>query len=126
MSTKKIKIAVFGTTLFTKSDLCHNLEEKFHVFFCKNENQILEIIKRELISVLLLEIGPNGKELKILKQLQDQFPKLHVITLGLEKPQQHLINAFKYGSNDFFKIPLNVDLLIERINWIVRRNNFHN
>lgn len=122
MSETKIKLAIYGKSFLTDTSLYNKLHEKFNVFFCKEVNQVWNTVEKETINVLLLKIGTNGKELELLKELQDQYLNLHVISVGLEKPKEHLIKAFKYGSNDFFKMPLNADLLIERIEGIVRRN----
>ena len=123
MRTPTIQIAVYGKTIITDPILVNKLEEKFRVFYCEDIIHVWNTLEKISINLLLLEIGTTGQELKILKELQIKWPLLHIISLGLEKPKEHLIKAFKYGSNDFFKIPLNIELLIERIEGIVRRNN---
>ena len=123
MSLSNIRIAFYGQTLQTDVTLKNRLEENFEVYYCKNINHINHTIENKSIDLLLLEIGSNGKELKILKELHTKWPKLSVISLGLEEPKEDLIKAFIYGSNDFYKIPLNIELLIERIEGIVKRNN---
>lgn len=122
MKSAKIEIAVYGQSLLTNSDLMRKLKKNYNVFACVSLGQIRQTIKSYTIRVLLLEIGMKGKELKILKEILDKNPRLRVITLGVEEPKEHLIKAFKYGSKDFFKMPLNVELLIERIENIVKRN----
>jgi len=57
-----------------------------------------------------------------LKEVHKKNPRLRVIALGQEEPKENLIKAYKYGSKDFFKMPLNEALLIERIEGIVKRN----
>jgi DNA-binding NtrC family response regulator len=68
-----------------------------------------------------MEIGPYGRELQIIKKLHAQMPQLRIISIGAEGPMENLIHAFKFGSNDFYKLPLNIDLLIERIDGIVKK-----
>ena len=123
MRSQTIQIAVYGKTIISDPILINRLEEKFSVFYCEDINQVWNTLKKISVNLLLLEIGATGEELKILKEIQIKWPLLHIISLGLEKPTEHLIKAFKYGSIDFFKIPLNIELLIERIEGIVRRNN---
>ena len=122
MEHANIRIAIYGQSLQTNATLKNSLEANFHVFFCKDVDQVWKTVEEKSINVLLLEIGTVGKELIILKELQAKWPRLSVISLGLEEPKEHLIKAFKYGSNDFFKMPLNIDLLIERIEGIVKKD----
>ena len=93
--------------------------------YFKNFNHISNTIGKKTINLLLLEIGANGNELNFLKKIHIKRPGLRVISLGFEEPKEHLIKTFKYGSDDFFKMPLNIELLVERIEGIVKRNDFY-
>ena len=117
-----MKIAVYGHSLLTNSILISKLNKKFRVFPCENLIQLLTVMENHLIKILLIEIGSNGKELKALKEIHSISPNVRVIALGEEEPKEHLIKAFKYGSKDFFKMPLNSTLLFEKIEGIVKRN----
>jgi len=118
----KIEIAVYGQSLLSNSNLLTRLNRKFNVFACTCLNQVRQTLESTSIKILLIEIGTNGKELKILKEVHTNNPELRVIALGQKEPKDHLIKAYKYGSKDFFKMPLNEALLIERIEGIVKRN----
>ena len=122
MKSAKIEIAVYGQSLLANSNLLTRLNRKFKVLACTSLNQVRQTIESKSIKILLIEIGTNGKELKILKEVQRKNPRLRVIALGQEEPKENLIKAYKYGSKDFFKMPLNEALLIERIEGIVKRN----
>jgi DNA-binding NtrC family response regulator len=84
---------------------------------------VLRSTKTEIaVKILLIEIGSNGKELKTLKEIHSSNPGVRVIALGEEEPKEHLIKAYKYGSKDFFKLPVNAALLIERVESIIKIN----
>jgi len=117
LRSAKIKIAVYGQSLLANSNLLTRLDRKFKVLACSSLT-----LESTSIKILLIEIGTNGKELKILKEVHKKNPRLRVIALGQEEPKENLIKAYKYGSKDFFKMPLNEALLIERIEGIVKRN----
>jgi len=122
LRSAKIKIAVYGQSLLANSNLLTRLDRKFKVLACSSLNQVRQTLESTSIKILLIEIGTNGKELKILKEVHKKNPRLRVIALGQEEPKENLIKAYKYGSKDFFKMPLNEALLIERIEGIVKRN----
>jgi DNA-binding NtrC family response regulator len=122
LKSTKIEIAVYGQSMLTNSNLLTRLNRKFNVFPCTSLNQVRQILESASIKILLIEIGSNGKELKILKEIHSSNPGVRVIALGDEEPKEHLIKAYKYGSKDFFKIPVNTALLIERVESIVKRN----
>ena len=119
----KIKIAVYGQSLLTNSKLIAKLDKKFIIFLCENLIQLQTAMENYSIKILLIEIGSNGKELKTLIEIHSSNPEVHVIALGEEEPKEHLIKAYKYGSKDFFKLPVNTALLIERVENIAKRNS---
>jgi len=117
-----VEIAVYSQSLLANSNLLTRLNRKFKVLACTSLNQVRQTLESKSIKIFLIEIGANGKELKILKEVHKKNSRLRVIALGQEEPKENLIKAYKYGSKDFFKMPLNEALLIERIEGIVKRN----
>ena len=122
MKSVKVEIAVYSQSLLANSNLLTRLNRKFKVLACTSLNQVRQTLESKSIKIFLIEIGANGKELKILKEVHKKNSRLRVIALGQEEPKENLIKAYKYGSKDFFKMPLNEALLIERIEGIVKRN----
>ena len=70
----------------------NRLEENFTVCPCKNLNDIIAAIENQAVRLLILEIGTNGKELKLLKDLYSRWPNLRIISIGSEQPRDHIIN----------------------------------
>jgi DNA-binding NtrC family response regulator len=122
LRSAKIEIAVYGQSLLSNSQLMSRLNKKFRVFQCENLIQLQSVMENHSIKILLIEIGSNGKELKTLKVIHSSSPSVRVIALGDEEPKEHLIKAYKYGSKDFFKLPVNTALLIERVESIIKIN----
>lgn len=125
MISEKIKIALLGSTLQSNSALRNKIEQEFEAKFSLTINELWYTLTNQHLDVILLEISSKGAELNILAEIQLKFTNIHIISLGMEKPQGHLIQTFKYGSNDFFKMPILEDLLIERIYGIIVLQKIH-
>lgn len=82
----------------------------------------LDILSAEHWDVVLMElqgIGMNGYEL--LKDIRHRFPQIPLIVLTTRNDREDQMRAFQLGADDFQTKPFSMDILICRIEAILRR-----
>ncbi len=73
----------------------------------------------EMVLMELQGLGMNGYEL--LKELRQRLPKQPVIILSVRSAREDQMRAFELGADDYVTKPFSMDLLICRIEAILRR-----
>lgn len=82
----------------------------------------LEVLSAEHWDAVLMElqgIGMNGYEL--LKDIRHRFPQIPLIVLTTRNDREDQMRAFQLGADDFQTKPFSMDILICRIEAILRR-----
>ena len=121
-STKSKEIILCGQLLANDSILLSRLREEFQLILCAKAKNIRSAIRNRGQKIVLLEIGEGEVELKLLKKIKCGGKKVPIIALGPGGSRDIVVEAFKYGACDFFKIPYNRELLIERIRAVINQN----
>jgi DNA-binding NtrC family response regulator len=87
-----------------------------YMFFAKNSIEGFEVLSKEEIHVVLLDIrlgDENGVD--ILKRIKVQYPNIPVIMITGYATIEVAVNAMQVGAYDFVKKPINFNTLCARI-----------
>lgn len=81
-------------------------------------DQLFDILEKDKIELLLLDIVmPKTDGMTILKKVREKFQKnqLPVIMVTALNDSFDIVDAFKFGANDYITKPVNVDVAMARI-----------
>ena len=122
MTSKHRKVILYGRTLITDEILKIKLGETFEVNLNNGISSIWQGLDKKDRCVMLLEITEGGDELDQLRYVKCVSPSISIIVLGEDMPKEKVVEAFSLGACDYFKIPYNRELLVERIIAVSRKN----
>lgn len=112
------KILLLGDELAKNRVLVSNLAAKhsFRVSAYSNYLNQIQAVEFMHVDLIVLEIGDSsGDELDWLRKVKRQAPSIKVIVVNSGRSIETVAKAFSYGAADFFRKPLDVNLLSERI-----------
>lgn len=103
--------------------LCDFLHDKgYEVDQVSNGADLLERLHRTHYDLLLLEMTLDGQSsMEYLRQLRDSGNNLAVLILTSRNIHAEIIQAFQYGCDDYQLKPIATDLLLCRIEALLRR-----
>ena len=91
-------------------------EEGYSCLVVQNGEEVLQIVKQENISLILLDwMMPKLKGIDVCKQLRADLIKIPIIFLTAKDTIEDTIEGLKSGANDYIKKPFNFDELLARI-----------
>jgi len=126
MDKEKSIIIITSKNILLDPILKLELSKQYDLIFCSSIINLIKLINQNKIDLLLIEVHTDGKELKTIKIIHEQFPRLPIIAIGVGKLIENLVQAFQYEIIDFFKLPYNRELLIERINVVTKKSQIKN
>ncbi len=119
----KSHILLCGHTLYHDKVLHGYLRKKFKLYLLsKFENrELFETILIESITLVVLEFSKMWEsELKIIRGLLIKYHNLIVIVIDGNSSNEAIIKAFYYGAIDVFRKPYRRELLVERIEALLK------
>jgi DNA-binding NtrC family response regulator len=98
--------------------LKHDLEQDFQVLPCEQSEDLIQKLQQHRIAIILFQINSDKTELEKLQRIFLKNKKLPVIVIGSGKQMELVAQAFQEGAMDFFRIPYQRDLLVERARFL--------
>lgn len=119
------KILLLGEELVKNKLLLSNLSKYPNLRILTDFNSFNQLKKAEVkyIDLIVLEIADSSAEaLDWVKQIKSQLPAIKIIVVNSGHSMEIIAKAFYYGANDFFRTPVDVNLLSERISSLLDMN----
>ena len=119
------QVLLLGEGLVDNQPLLTNLlaEHNLQVLARKNSVEQLEQKEVKTFRLIVLEINDsNLTSLDWLKLVKTQIPSIKFIVVNNGNSIDLVAKAFLYGANDFFRTPLDLNLLSERITSLLNKN----
>lgn len=105
--------------------LSYNLSaEGYEIVCAKNGNEAIELAKKELPSMIILDImmpGKNGIEVCKLLRMQPQFKETVIIFLSALNDENTEVKGLETGADDYITKPISPKVLISKVNALFRR-----
>lgn len=104
------------------------LKENYDILQASNGKEALQIIEREDVNIIISDIMMpvmDGLELCHKVKTDIRFSHIPVILLTARTTEEHILEGFKDGADEYITKPFNMDILILRINKILEwtKNN---
>lgn len=102
------------------------LRHEYLVSVAYTAKEALEGTARHLPDLVLLDLGlPDEDGLVLARRLRARFPVLPIIYLTSRSSKNDVLAGLDLGGDDYVTKPFDPDLLIARINAVLRRANGH-
>lgn len=101
-----------------------NLEENFNVVCCHDGLDAVELAKKELPDIILLDImipGIDGFEACRRIRNDERTRKIPIIMLTVKKEENDKVRGLKLGADDYITKPFGINELLARIDAVLRR-----
>lgn len=98
--------------------------EGYNIVCAKNGNEAIDLAKKELPSMIILDVmmpGKNGIEVCKLLRLQPQFKDTVIIFLSAVNDELTEITGLETGADDYITKPISPKVLISKVNALFRR-----
>ncbi len=122
MSSKQGYILVVEDDKESRLEAEKILQKQFTVSLAENAEEALEIIKKRIPDVLLLEADMpvvNGFEFMKLLQANVEMSSVPVIFLTTDYNQSVEVKGFEAGAQDFIRKPFVADIMIQRVSRVL-------
>ncbi len=100
--------------------------EGYEVICAKNGNEAIEMAKKELPSMIILDVmmpGRNGIDVCKILRLQPQFKETVIIFLSALNDENTEVRGLETGADDYINKPVSPKVLISKVNALFRRVN---
>ena len=92
-------------------------EKKESVFLANNGKECLEIIEKESIDVIILDLKMPGMDgIQTLKKIKAKSPLIEVIMLTGHGTAETAVDGMKLGAFDYLLKPCDFDTLVQKLN----------
>lgn len=98
--------------------------EGYEVICAKNGNEAIELAKKHLPSMIILDImmpGKNGIDVCKILRLQPEFKDTVIIFLSALSDENTEIRGLETGADDYITKPISPKVLISKVNALFRR-----
>jgi two-component system alkaline phosphatase synthesis response regulator PhoP len=98
--------------------------EGFEVICAKNGNEALELAKKHLPDMIILDVmmpGKNGIEVCELLRMQPQFKDTLIIFLSARNDEVTEVKGLETGADDYLTKPISPKVLTSKVNALFRR-----
>ncbi|RXZ02809.1 response regulator transcription factor [Fictibacillus sp. S7] len=97
----------------------------YEVYKAHSGEEAVSIIKRESIHLVLLDIMMPGMDGWETCQLIREWSQVPIIMLTARSQKLDMVKGLKLGADDYIIKPFDEDVLLARIEAVLRRNNFN-
>ena len=124
MSEKKIKILVAEDDPNLGMLLTQYLEAKdFEVTLCKDGQQGFEAFKQDQYDILILDVMmPIMDGFTLASEIRSTDKDVPIIFLTAKTLKDDVLKGFEVGADDYLTKPFTMEVLVARINAILRRS----
>lgn len=101
-----------------------NLEENFNVVCCHDGLDAVELAKKEIPDIILLDImipGIDGFEVCRRIRNDESTRKIPIIMLTVKREENDKVRGLKLGADDYITKPFGINELLARIDAVLRR-----
>ena len=129
MSSKQGYILVVEDDKESRLEAEKILQKQFTVSLAENAEEALEIIKKRIPDVLLLEADMpvvNGFEFMKLLQANVDMSSVPVIFLTTDYNQSVEVKGFEAGAQDFIRRPFVAEIMIQRVSRVLELSRLQN
>lgn len=117
------KILLLGDGIAKNELMLELLREKYQVETSNEKKALGHYIREKSFDLIVLEISdPISEPLAILRNIKKLKSGVKVIVVNNGQSVEAVAKAFECGAADFFRIPLDISLICERIDALVRIN----
>ena len=98
--------------------------EGYEVVCAKNGNEAIDLAKKHLPSMIILDVmmpGKNGMEVCKILRLQPEFKDTVIIFLSALSDENTEIRGLETGADDYISKPISPKVLISKVNALFRR-----
>lgn len=96
-------------------------QEKFKVNVCKNAKETMDVVGKQDIDLVVLDITlPDGDGFELCKYIK-QYTDIPIIFLTAKDEEQDVVKGFDLGAEDYIIKPFRNRELLSRINNVLRR-----
>lgn len=125
MTNKPGKILIADDEPDILEIISYNLSaEGYDVITASNGNEAIELAKKELPAMIILDImmpGKNGIDVCKILRLQPQFKETIIIFLTALNNESSEIKGLETGADDYITKPISPKVLISKVNSLFRR-----
>ena len=115
-------VLISGPTISIDEPFIQELQNHAGILKCRLNNKIAAIFETAEIGVLVLEITADSwSDLNIIKTIKRKFPNIEIILINGNDDQGVLAKAFALGAKDAFPKSYDRELLVERIQALLRQ-----
>ena len=124
---EKPTVLISGPLISRDEQLLSEIKQIARVFKNTQNHKIESILKKTRVDILLLELLKNNKSgIDIIKKIKKEFPMIQVVLINGNGNRNVIAEGFNDGIKDAFRMPYNRDLIVERINAILKTNSVNN
>jgi two-component system alkaline phosphatase synthesis response regulator PhoP len=98
--------------------------EGYEVICAKNGNEAIDLAKKHLPSMIILDVmmpGKNGMEVCKILRLQPEFKDTVIIFLSALSDENTEVRGLETGADDYITKPISPKVLISKVNALFRR-----
>lgn len=109
---------LYGALLAEDEKLKLDLEKNFFVKTCERGEDLIQELWQHQVAIILFQINLNNSEIENLRKIWRENKNVPIIVLGSGRKMETVAQAFQDGAIDFFRIPYQLELLVERIRFL--------
>lgn len=90
----------------------------YEVLQAKDGEECMDILEKETVDILLLDINMPGNGLVILEKVKNAYPELPVLMLSAMADDKTVKKTLELGAAGFVAKPFGAEVLLEHLKWI--------
>ena len=119
-TARATSVLLLGDGISKNKSLLNTLKEKYSVIVSERNGSFRETFTKETIDLIIFELNdPISEPLSVLRTIKQKQPSLKIIVVHNGNSVKVVAKAFQYGATDFFRTPVNISLLNERIDALI-------
>ncbi len=102
------------------------LEDDYRVLFAENGQEALEILQKESIGLILLDVHmPDMDGLEVLRKIKEQDEEVDVIMVSALNLARKAVDAIKLGAFDYITKPYEPDDILSTVKRVIRNQKLN-
>jgi DNA-binding NtrC family response regulator len=102
------------------------LEDDYHVLAAENGREALEILQRESVDLVLLDVHmPDMDGLEVLRKIKERDEEADVIMVSALNLARKAVDAIKLGAYDYITKPYEPEDILSTVARVISKRNLH-
>jgi DNA-binding NtrC family response regulator len=119
---EKPVILIVGLGEESDDELVAELLKKFSILKCSNLTSADALLATTIVNLILMVVtNGNLGNLAIIRTIKTKYPTIDILLVCGNIGNQRIARAFSYGITDAFKLPYQIDLIVERVNTLLKQ-----